>query len=414
MSRQYVQVNDSVILSSPGYIDTKYIVRSIRDVSPNIYEIYISPEDSNRISLLIFDPTSREYRIAGTDDKFQVRIDPQPQPQPQPQITNVVALTGVDDVDLQILSRLDDYDLTKACQLNVQIARLCRDPKLWQQRLKQRFPQMLSRRPIFPEINDKDFYILTAQRVKEDKNPSLNTDVWRKGNEQLYLTLLNVFEAKNRDDHNSLIYAITLGYPNVLRQLCTGHDPILLGNEVEVDEHETDFAPLFELDNRDVVFNILDVLCAAEVNILYLIDAVITTKSEHFLNWMLSRNLVFSDLELYLGDWFNVGSPESANKLILMHEHKDFLGLDDDDFQQFLLDASTYRPNIELLRYFIGKGVYLDDTTEVYFELQGDEVSSLEDLSKEDRKELYDIIMLWKKYVEFPKDIDRYLPSLLT
>ena len=50
------------------------------------------------------------------------------------------AFTGVHDIDIGILVNLDDVSLNNACQVNAYVRSLCKDKRLWIEKIKQRFP----------------------------------------------------------------------------------------------------------------------------------------------------------------------------------------------------------------------------------------------------------------------------------
>ena len=51
-------------------------------------------------------------------------------------------LTGNKDVDRKILNELEDVDLVRACQVNKQADKICKDQVFWMNRLFQRFPEV--------------------------------------------------------------------------------------------------------------------------------------------------------------------------------------------------------------------------------------------------------------------------------
>ncbi len=77
-------------------------------------------------------------------------------------MVDFTSLTGIKDIDFQILNNLDDPSLLYFCKVNRKVSQLCQDPELWQRRLKERYPEMVEIKPIFPasylsalQINNK-------------------------------------------------------------------------------------------------------------------------------------------------------------------------------------------------------------------------------------------------------------------
>jgi hypothetical protein len=55
-------------------------------------------------------------------------------------MTTETAFTGVRDVDVRILADLDDVSLNNACQVNTYVRSICKDERLWIEKINKQFP----------------------------------------------------------------------------------------------------------------------------------------------------------------------------------------------------------------------------------------------------------------------------------
>ena len=142
MSRQ-ISVDDFVIITQQGFATATYVIRQIDQNS-----IYVSSNaNPDAFSLIIPDQMGR-WKIHGSDAiydiQFQANLNVAIQPigpiSPTQTATPTTTLSGMADVDLVILSRLDDISLTAACRTNKYIASLCRSDILWRHKVEYRFP----------------------------------------------------------------------------------------------------------------------------------------------------------------------------------------------------------------------------------------------------------------------------------
>lgn len=72
-----------------------------------------------------------------------------------------VSMTGVPEIDINILLQLDDESLTHVCQVDEYIRTLCNGDDLWRRRLEMNYPRVLQyiKQYINPNISLKDIYI---------------------------------------------------------------------------------------------------------------------------------------------------------------------------------------------------------------------------------------------------------------
>ena len=81
------------------------------------------------------------WKIHGSDVVYDIQFQANPNiilPQTSP-IQRHIALTGIPDVDINILANLDDKDLFNACLVDNYIASLCRSDQLWYDKVQHRF-----------------------------------------------------------------------------------------------------------------------------------------------------------------------------------------------------------------------------------------------------------------------------------
>ncbi len=100
----------------------------ILDIRPD--GIYIHPEnDPQSISKLI--QSESGWLVEGTTEPYELTFMAAVTPSPEK-----VTLTGTPDVDIEILNQLDDRSLIASCPTNSYFANLCRNDKLWANRVE--------------------------------------------------------------------------------------------------------------------------------------------------------------------------------------------------------------------------------------------------------------------------------------
>jgi hypothetical protein len=75
-----------------------------------------------------------------------------------------MTFTGIKDVDMSILMRLEDQDLTNICQVNTYLASLCND-NFYRQRTYLKFPPSANNKP--GNISWSEFYKFLVQGDRE-------------------------------------------------------------------------------------------------------------------------------------------------------------------------------------------------------------------------------------------------------
>ena len=127
---------------------------------------------------------------------------------------NTPILTGVKDVDWQILNELNDKSLVNACQSSKQINKICNDDMFWFQRTIEKFHL----NPRFYKQANKSYYQFYQELAKIPKK-ELFVEAAKRG----YLPLVEYFilEGTNihANDDAALLYAAENGHLNVVEYL---------------------------------------------------------------------------------------------------------------------------------------------------------------------------------------------------
>ncbi len=104
-------------------------------------------------------------------------------------------LTGIKNLDIEILNQLEDKDLVKICQTNQEINNICNDQQFWWKRILFKFPY-ISLKVLNENIGDRtwsDYYIYDLRKI----NPSNATQYLQHGT------------INNRLDHIAIAIRIT-------------------------------------------------------------------------------------------------------------------------------------------------------------------------------------------------------------
>ena len=124
-----IQINDYVNVSSPSFFPITYVIRNI-DRS----NIYISTDTKpQEISLIIHDSVGG-WKIYGTDIKYKLEFFSN-----NPVYFRDITLTGQIDMDILILSFLDDKDLYNFCRVNKYASSLLNNENLWRIKIENQY-----------------------------------------------------------------------------------------------------------------------------------------------------------------------------------------------------------------------------------------------------------------------------------
>ena len=157
-------------------------------------------------------------------------------------------LTGIKDVDINILNKLEDKDLVNICQTNKKADEICKDEGFWLQRIFTKFPYLTI--DILKEYKGvrswSDYYIYDLRRFSLKKYPNvkltnalkngrldqviilLNRGAWfnnmvsiASANGQLNIVKYLIEKVKNTRDqiNGAFMHAVQLGYLDIIKYL---------------------------------------------------------------------------------------------------------------------------------------------------------------------------------------------------
>ena len=126
-------------------------------------------------------------------------------------------LTGNKDVDMMILSKLNDVDLVNTCQVNKMANEVCNDQKFWLNRILSKFPINLEVLTKYKgDRSWSDYYIDLRRITPETAQKYLFNGTIQK---RLDHVIIALHEGDINKDTNSLIFASMLGYLDMVKYL---------------------------------------------------------------------------------------------------------------------------------------------------------------------------------------------------
>jgi hypothetical protein len=148
MSGPFIQIGDFVKLTNTQGISTYYNIIDIDDQIPLLITIasFLNYNDQKIIKKHLDGRQNidNEVYILQYLGKGQVS-------------SRDVFMTGVNEIDINILLQLDDESLTHVCQVDEYVRSLCNSDDLWRQRLEMNYPDVLEY--INPNISLKENYV---------------------------------------------------------------------------------------------------------------------------------------------------------------------------------------------------------------------------------------------------------------
>ena len=79
-----------------------------------------------------------------------------------------MSLTGMRDVDIEILLNLDDSELPQVCAVNKYVNQLCEDDKFWYRRIINKIEKV--KQDNFSKVKTLKNIHITADRIREMQN----------------------------------------------------------------------------------------------------------------------------------------------------------------------------------------------------------------------------------------------------
>ena len=124
-----IQSNDFAIVTDASKNYTKFIIHSVDNKI-----IILKTDNPNFLGALVL--IDGIWKVYGTNDKYDVKFEAG------------VTLTGVSDVNLDILLLLDDKSLMAVCNTNKEMYNICKNDTFWEEKVKMKFKEAVPFKPI--------------------------------------------------------------------------------------------------------------------------------------------------------------------------------------------------------------------------------------------------------------------------
>lgn len=188
-----------------------YQIKSLKSDPPITITLQHIDDPSNIETLIISDTITLQGRSDPVQIQFEDNSNKFLETRSSRQIQSgpiQFAMTGIKPIDINILVQMDDQTLTSACRIDKYISTLCKDPQLWESRVKTYYPGA----DVYKDENKswKDYYyhlMTTMEDTMIDIMISIDDQLDYREDDSEWL------------EDNSLNRAAIRGYLDVLRWL---------------------------------------------------------------------------------------------------------------------------------------------------------------------------------------------------
>ena len=232
MSR--IQVGDyvQIIPVSGVFTSNIYQIKSLTSLTSPKSSVIVTLQhidDPSKIETLIIGGT---ITIRGQNDPIRIRFERDLNKFEEVRTSRQIqpgqiqfAMTGVKPVDINILVQMEHKDIISACQVDKYVSELCKDPQLWELRVKKYYPGAEEFKDVDKSWKDYYNHLTISMDIPEDDTDDDTDDTdddysydgtgWDSGDDSFY----GDDDDYDGYDNNPINRAVKRGYLDVLKWL---------------------------------------------------------------------------------------------------------------------------------------------------------------------------------------------------